>query len=764
VMPCVATWMLVLCTSAMQAQQISNGDIPSVGAAKRPVTVTDAVEMTKIGEDEYLRLWDNSGNVAHFSPDGSKFVFITQKGDLKRDVVAYSIWVFDTATAVKSPKPQLVAKLESSSNRPAVANVKWLPDNNTLAFLGEQPGENPQVYKVTCNSKKLEKLTSQTTPITNFSMSSDGDAFAHLADTEKDPVFSDEERRRGFVVPPRHQWLELYTNRREWDLRHELYVKTATMPVAAKVGVVNGYVFDANLSVSPNGGYALLRAFNTTPPLVWDSYGLKSSSDVTSLPACLEGETAQCPEQYWLVDLQKRTLKPLLDAPILSQDEGNSLALWTKENTVLLINALLPLESARGEERSQRQGHVYAGEMSVPGGQINQFDKRDKILPAYSVEFDNENDRVITKPVTRGYGNPFEIRKQNGNWKITEISDSAAEPKLPLSVTLQENINSAPKLVATDPKTNHSTVLLDLNPQFAQLTFGRVEVFHWKNHDGQPAGGELYYPTDYATGQRYPLVIQTHGESRERFWMDGPFPTANAAQALANKGFFVLQMGFGDRYDKAALDKIVKADSSPQEGPMFASFVESAIDELDHRGLIDRNHIGITGFSRTVYESEYVLTHSNYAFGAAIEADGVDFGYQNCVLYPYFRSICEKMNGGPPWGDAFANWRKESPPMLLDKIHAPILLQSISAPIGEYEIFAGLGWLKKPVEWENFYPEGTHELVQPQQKYFSEQSAVDWYCFWLKNQENSDPAKGAQYKRWRELRKLQEVNVGARSN
>jgi Tol biopolymer transport system component len=197
---------MLLCTCAAQAQQISNRDIPSGATAKRPVTVTDAVEMTKIGEDEYLRLWDNSGNVAHFSPDGSKFVFITQKGDLKRDVIAYSIWAFDTATAVKSPKAQLVAKLESSSNRPAVANVKWLPDNNTLAFLGEQPGENPQVYKLTCNSKKLEQLTSQATPITNFSMSSDGEAFAYLADTEKDPVFSDDERRRGFVVPPRHQW------------------------------------------------------------------------------------------------------------------------------------------------------------------------------------------------------------------------------------------------------------------------------------------------------------------------------------------------------------------------------------------------------------------------------------------------------------------------------------------------------------------------------------------------------------------------------
>ena len=91
--------------------------------------------------------------------------------------------------------------------------------------------------------------------------------------------------------------------------------------------------------------------------------------------------------------------------------------------------------------------------------------------------------------------------------------------------------------------------------------------------------------------------------------------------------------------------------------------------------------------------------------------------------------------------------------MRLDKINAPMLLQSISDPIGEYEIYSGLQWLKKPVEWENLYPEGTHELVQPQQKYFSEQSVVDWYCFWLKGEEDPDPAKAEQYKRWRELRK-----------
>jgi len=35
------------------------------------------------------------------------------------------------------------------------------------------------------------------------------------------------------------------------------------------------------------------------------------------------------------------------------------------------------------------------------------------------------------------------------------------------------------------------------------------------------------------------------------------------------------------------------------------------------------------------------------------------------------------------------------------------------------EIYAGLQWMKKPVDLVNFYPEGEHELVRPQQKYLS---------------------------------------------
>ena len=58
---------------------------------------------------------------------------------------------------------------------------------------------------------------------------------------------------------------------------------------------------------------------------------------------------------------------------------------------------------------------------------------------------------------------------------------------------------------------------------------------------------------------------------------------------------------------------------------------------------------------------------------------------------------------------------------------------------------------------------GVHQLQNPQQRLASQQGTVDWFCFWLKDEEDPNPTKAAQYTRWRELRKLQEKNEATRT-
>ncbi len=77
--------------------------------------------------------------------------------------------------------------------------------------------------------------------------------------------------------------------------------------------------------------------------------------------------------------------------------------------------------------------------------------------------------------------------------------------------------------------------------------------------------------------------------------------------------------------------------------------------------------------------------------------------------------------------------------------------------LSEWEWFIGLTRLGKPVDLI-YLPDGPHVLVKPWERMVSQQGAVDWFRFWLKDEGDPDPAKAEQYARWRELRKLHEQN------
>lgn len=742
--------------------QFVNADEVGKQASKsrRPVTVADTISMTQTGDQSYLDSFAKAGNVAYFSPDGRRFAFITKKGNLENDTVEYALLVFQSQEVFNSPRAELVAKLASSSNRAAITQLSWLPDNDRLMFIGENPGENPQLYRVSQTTRKLERLTDSPTPVTEYSVSADGNTYVYEADsTSQPPLISSEMRRRGFTVTV-ERWDALYQDRPHKSLPlKQMFFKTRLMKTAKPVGAPEQFVPHElhPLRVSPNGRFVLTVSFVISPPQNWKDYKEAGTTEYTSA-SCSTALPTLCPAQYRLVDLENGADQPLLNAPITSGLFGLAQAAWTRENSLLLVNTLLPLDTSDPAERSRRLKNVYAVEMTPGSGQVLKISEWPTPFRAGEIEADADQDRFVVPPRNAIYGPPIEFEKRNGVWKVAERGAALTERNQPLSVTLAQDVNTAPRLVASDPRTGKSAVVLDLNPQFAELTFGRVERFRWHTRDGRVAEGSLYYPPDHVPGRKYPLVIQTHGDSRERFWVDGPFTTAFAAQPLANQGFLVLQMGIGDRYDKASQDAWTADWGTVNEGPVTVAFFESAIDELDRRGLIDPQRVGLSGFSRTVYHVLYMLTHSDHPIAAAVVADGVHYSYANCVFYLQGSgsSVCEKENGGgPPYGRTLAGWEK-SPAFNLDKVQAPLLLQAITAPLGEWEILAGLRWLHKPVEMLNFYPEGDHILVRPQQRLLSQGGAVDWYSFWLKGQEDADPAKAEQYRRWHKLREQKE--------
>jgi dipeptidyl aminopeptidase/acylaminoacyl peptidase len=276
-----------------------------------------------------------------------------------------------------------------------------------------------------------------------------------------------------------------------------------------------------------------------------------------------------------------------------------------------------------------------------------------------------------------------------------------------------------------------------------------VEEINWKDRTGRSVSGGLYLPPDYIPGKRYPVVIQTHGFDPKAFVIDGNHITASAAQPLAGKGIVVLQMNdiFYDSLD------------TPQESERAMSAYENAVEYLDQKGIIDRSRVGLVGFSRTCLYVKYTLTHSRQHFAAAIVAEGFDAGYFQYFEYANVASNLsaeeERVIGAPPFGDGLTLWLKRSPGFLLDKVKTPLQIQALApgSLMGEWEWFSGLKRLGRPVDFI-YMPTGTHILAKPWDRMVSQEGSVDWFCFWLKGEEDPDSKKIEQYVRWRELRNI----------
>ena len=91
----------------------------------------------------------------------------------------------------------------------------------------------------------------------------------------------------------------------------------------------------------------------------------------------------------------------------------------------------------------------------------------------------------------------------------------------------------------------------------------------------------------------------------------------------------------------------------------------------------------------------------------------------------------------------------------MNKIETPLRIETLDpgSLLSDWHWYTGLSHLGKPVEMI-YIPEGTHILEKPWERMTSLQGNVDWFCFWLKGEEDPDPAKADEYRRWRELRRL----------
>ena len=743
--------------SAKRDTPTSRGAKAAAGAVRhrRPVTIEDAIAMRRLADPAYVGGSSSTGRVALFSPDGTKFIVILRKGNVGNNTNEYSLLLWETDEIFRSPNPDRLLTLTSSSNRPAIRAVSWLEDNSTIFFLGEHPGEVQQLYRFDCGTRRLTLVTHSPTNVLSYGIGSQND-IAYTAEPLPPRAnatapylgrpISTELITEVLMGHPDEQWsdhVRLVTARGESGGQSTTLSENVLMPFPFS---------DDHPAISPDRRYVLALANVEVIPASWRDYRDSRMQKWTRWKTTA-GQYSML-RHYLLFDTETGEERVLLNAPVSLGGGASSEAAWLPDSqSVVITNTYLPLDEASPEEREARVAGPFVVEVHVGTGEVTKISSKELKF----VKWDERTNELLFDEGRGTESTPaskrLQFHKNGSTWTSTSVERSHRDGP---EIQLDEGLNQPPQISAHSG--SRKSLLLDLNPQFQELDFGREELIRWKATDGHEVEGGLYLPVDYVPGKRYPLVIQTHGFHPDRFEIDGPYTSAFAAQPLAGRGIMVLQAEKPER--SAVLDHL----ATEPEAAWRVSAYEGAIDYLDGRGLIDRSRVGIMGFSRTCWYVKYALTHSAFHYAAASVADGFDMGYFAYVSMAnraYPDNEMDQIMGASPVGEGLQTWFEHSPGFRIDRVPDSTPLRIVASypldVLAEWEWFAMMKRLGKPVDMVVFL-DGVHELEKPWNRLISQGGNVDWFDFWLNGRE--DPAKADQYKRWRDLRALTKAQQG----
>jgi dipeptidyl aminopeptidase/acylaminoacyl peptidase len=318
-------------------------------------------------------------------------------------------------------------------------------------------------------------------------------------------------------------------------------------------------------------------------------------------------------------------------------------------------------------------------------------------------------------------------------------------------VCLQAGSTQPRRIVAVGP-SDGLRALYDPNPNFAALKLGRVERLNWKNAYGLEAFGDLVLPPDHRPGQHHPLIVVQY---RTRGFLRGGTGDEYPIHLFAEQGYAVLSFDRppsirrprgGAASDLNGLRQDVWADRRSVE-----SALQTGIDLVLSKGVVDPTRIGITGLSDGASTVQFSLINGNRYAAAALSS---------CCEDPSTLFLA----GGLYRRDRLANgWPSSTPadeklwkPFALSRnaeaIRTPVLMQLADE---EYliglETFEAFRALRRPAEMYVF-PDEHHIKWQPAHRAEIYRRNIAWFNFWLLGKEDSVFGRPEEYARWRKLR------------
>ena len=724
---------------------------------KRTFTVADDIGMTVVGK-------------VCFSPDRSYFAVYSERGRLDLNQVEDSVAFYRREDVEKflehsdrSQRPSPIWTVNRLNKKgPVIKEWRWLPDSSGVAFLERLAGSNQRLVLVDLWKKTIKPLSSKGNTVGAFDIR-DAQHYVYTV-ADRTPL----QKMRGEIQAP----AIVGTGRTAEEIifpDDSLIVSTLTTYYLW--AVVGGRRFEVkhdgaplipegNLSLSPDGQSLVTQLVVPDVPLSWETlYPSPEASYPYRIQAGHQDLQSgwRSVRSYITIRLETGSVRSLTDAPesdLAGWRAGGSPSWSSDGRSILLPNTFL-----RSKDDAPSRACVAVVDLAANTRTciealmgLTEMDTGAIQHDVIDVGFINgDKQRVVISFKNRSdhrTGDTEYRRMPNGSWQVVRKSEgeSDAGHKV-LEIKVVEEFDRPSIVIARNKEV--SRMIWDPNPQFKNIDLGLVTIYKWKDKEGRDRRGGMYKPANYKPGERYPLVIQTHGFYESRFIPSGSFPTAFAATELAASGIVVLQVA----------DEEACLTVTPFEGPCAVSTYESAAKQLVSEGLVDPEKIGIIGFSRTCFYVMETLTTGSLHIRAASITDGTMAGYPEYLFFGDVVKEYDSLIGAKPFGDGLQRWLSRAPGFNLDKVRTPLLVVGAGprSLLFMWEPYAGLRYLHKPVDLIILNTD-EHDLTNPAVRMASQGGSVDWFRFWLKGEEDPDPAKVEQYERWRELQKVLQEN------
>jgi Prolyl oligopeptidase family len=760
-----------LCLAAVLLLLTSIGN---AAAISKRLTPEAAIETSRFMIDASTISARNPNGSVSISPSGRWWVARLVRGD----VAANGVWM--EMFAGRADQPKLVAPrkidhwfstgLGAGEGRAGpnldtvVTTLTWVSED-TVAFAWSDAQGQRQVIGVNLASAEVRQLTQHSAGIETFDAAADGTViFSAPADREERSLA--QTLRDGFVIEPHTDAASLilgYVNKgsvvdRLW--RSQWFVRDRTG--AVRPLSIAGRAFEDNpyerVWMAPNARRAVIASIAPVLSQGWSRYTdedyevrLRHARDN---PRSLLGRLVY---QLFVVDIASGENRPLWDTVI---DADAAHCAWSRDGNSLLVGpTFLPVTeqatAAALAGRSVAVIDVPSGEwQALPIGEEEGEIRAVHWVDATTVGVELDRD---------GRTHALRFNRDEGHWRRVEDHTSAATE---IRFVLRQSLDAPPVLLAE--RAGGSSLLIDPNPHLAQqYSLGSSAYREGTLDDARRWRALIFYPPRFDRARRYPLVMQSvyGGGGAQEFTLFGsmggyglgpsiipPYP----GRLLAQHEIVVAQIDIEGE----------DASSTPEEPALRASAFAKLAQALVAEGFIDEQRVGLLGFSRNGYFVEYALTHPQRSYAAAVAADHFDAGYVAQTLLGYEAGGAD-VNGGAPFADALPQWLERAPGFNVDRIDTPLLqIEQSHAVLGavlRWETYSRLRYLKKPVElW--IIPNadlGVHNAQNPEQILAQQTRVIDWFRFWLKQEEDVEPSKREQYERWRELRRLNDVRVNA---